>query len=236
MREPAMWSTSRPAEPRRGSAAVTLAGAEAPAEANPAHIDSPHVPQWQAPQAPSVVPRVLLRRVLVETGPLAAFFLGFWFWDFFVATALFMATTAIAVAASLRIEDRVPVLPLASLALILLLGGLTLVLADPTFVLMRPTVANLLLGLTLAGNCMVGRPLLKAILSPGLRLSNRGWHMLTVRASLFFVSLAILNEAIWRGWGIETWVYFKVFGTVPLNLTFIALQIPLVRAHRPGGL
>jgi intracellular septation protein len=181
--------------------------------------------------SPYVHPQVLTRRLTVEVGPLIAFLIGFYAAGILAATAIFMAATATAAYASQRTESRWPVLPLVSLALVLLFGGLTLVLADPTFIMVRPTVVNVFFGAVLGASLLIGRPLLKTMLAPGLRLSDQGWEALTLRFSLFLLAIGFLNEVVWRGLGVEVWVIFKVFGTMPLNILFVALQLPLVRAH-----
>ena len=179
-----------------------------------------------------LIVHILVRRIAVETGPLFAFFLAFYVWNIFVATAVFMAATVIAVAASLAAERRMPVLPLLSLALVLGFGALTLAYDDPRFIMIRPTLVNAFYGTALIASALAGRPLLKAFLSPGLRLDGAGWRKLTLNLGIFMLLQAALNEIAWRGFGVEPWVVFKTFGTIPLNLAFLASQIPIVRAHR----
>lgn len=178
---------------------------------------------------------ILARRLTVEMGPLAAFFLAFYLYDIFIATGVFMAATVLAVFASHRAEKRLPVLPLISLFLVLLFGGLTLYWEDPRFIKVRPTAINLFYGLALAGSWALRMPLLKTILSPGLRLTDQGWQKLTLRLAVFLIALAALNEAVWRNFETDVWVAFKTFATVPLNLVFLAFQIRLLRRHALGG-
>lgn len=173
----------------------------------------------------------LTHRLAIEVGPLAAFFASYYLYGIFVATAVFMATTTAAVVASLRSDKRLPVLPLLSLALIFLFGGLTLYLEDERFIMMRPTAVNLFYGLALAGSWWLGAPLLKRILAPGLLLTDAGWQKLTARLALFLIALALLNEAVWRSFDTDVWVAFKTFATLPLNAAFFALQMPLLRGH-----
>ncbi|HEX2256082.1 MAG TPA: inner membrane-spanning protein YciB [Afifellaceae bacterium] len=180
----------------------------------------------------------LTRRLAVEVGPLAAFFVSFYVYGIFVATGVFMASTALAVIYSHRAERRLPVLPLLSLALILLFGGATLYWEDERFIMMRPTAINLFYGLALAVSWLFGAPLLKSILSPGLLLTEAGWQRLTARLALFLIALAVLNEIVWRNFDTEVWVTFKTFATVPLNALFFAFQMRLLRSQalqEPSG-
>jgi len=175
---------------------------------------------------------ILARRIAVEAGPLLAFFAAFNLSGIFVATAVFMAASGIAVAVSLLAEGRWPILPFVSLALVLAFGGLTLLTDDPRFIMIRPTVVNGLYGIALLGSLAFETPLLQRLLSPGLRLDRSGWRKLTLRLGAFFILQAVLNEIAWRGFGLEIWVVFKTFGTIPLNIAFALSQVPLVKAHR----
>jgi len=175
---------------------------------------------------------VLVRRIAVEAGPLLVFFVAFYVSDIFVATGVFMAATAVAVAVSLSAERRWPVLPFISLALVLAFGGLTLLTDDPRFIMVRPTLVNGLSGAALLASIGLHKPLLKRLLSPGLKLDTEGWRLLTRRLGLFFLLQAVLNEIVWRSLGVEVWVVFKTFVTIPLNVIFALSQLPLVRGHR----
>ena len=65
-----------------------------------------------------------------------------------------------------------------------------------------------------------GRPLLKLLLGEAFKLTDEGWRKLTVRWTLFFVAMAVLNELVWRNFSEAAWVNFKVFGILPLSLVF----------------
>ena len=60
---------------------------------------------------------------------------------------------------------------------------------------------------------------------------DEGWNKLTVRWSLFFLMLAVLNEVVWRTQAADTWVTFKVFGVTPLTFVFAAFQYPLLTKY-----
>ena len=60
----------------------------------------------------------------------------------FIATALFMAATAIALAASWILVRSLPIMPLISGIVVLIFGALTLWLHNETFIKMKPTIVN----------------------------------------------------------------------------------------------
>ena len=64
------------------------------------------------------------------------------------------------------------------------------------------------------------------------KLKPEGWVVLTVRWGVFFLFLAVLNEAVWRNTSEANWVKFKVFGILPLIFLFALAQTPLVLKHQ----
>ena len=64
-----------------------------------------------------------------------------------------------------------------------------------------------------------------------MRTSPSGWRKLTWRWGLFFIVLAVLNEAVWRTQSTDFWVAFKVWGIMPLTVVFSAAQLPMLSRH-----
>jgi len=145
----------------------------------------------------------------------------------FEATGAFMITTIIALVAGWTLERKLPVMPLVSGIFVLLFGGLTLYLADETFIKLKPTLVNCLFAAILFGGLLFGKPLLKPLFGAAVQLTDRGWRLLTIRWAVFFVVLAVLNEIVWRGFSTDFWVSFKLFGIMPLTFLFAAAQTPL---------
>ena len=73
------------------------------------------------------------------------------------------------------------------------------------------------------------KPFLKMLLGGSIKLHDKGWQILTNRWIAFFISLAILNEIIWRTQTTDIWVNFKVFCILPLTFIFTLTQFPVIR-------
>ena len=187
-----------------------------------------------------------LLKFALELGPLLVFFFanarGEWLAErfpaltelggpIFIATGLFMIATAIALAASWMLTRTLPIMPLVSGVVVFVFGGLTLWLQDATFIKMKPTIVNSLFAAVLLGGLAFGKSLLGYVFDSAFRLDAEGWRKLTLRWGIFFVFLAVLNEIVWRNFSEDTWVAFKVWGTMPITVAFTLAQMPLIMRH-----
>jgi intracellular septation protein len=170
----------------------------------------------------------------LELGPLLLFFVANGRWGIFVGTGIFIAATAVALPCYRWLEKRWPVMPLVGGFFVLVFGGLTIWLQDDTFIKLKPTIVNCLFGVILGGGLLFGRPLLKPIFGSAFQLTETGWKQLTLRWSLFFFFLAVVNEIAWRGFATETWIASKLFVSFPLTMIFALFQIGLLRRNWDG--
>lgn len=191
-----------------------------------------------------------LVKLLLDLGPLVVFFTVFALGGdgrfdpllpemlsgrvnaFFPATAAFMLTTIASLIATFAIFRKVAVMPLVTAVLVMLFGGLTLYLADETFLKMKPTFVYLLFALLLGAGMLFGRPFLRMLFDEAFQLTGEGWRILTWRWTLFFVFLALLNEFVWRTFSTDLWVKLKVFGFLPLTMLFAIAQVGLIQKYK----
>jgi intracellular septation protein len=164
---------------------------------------------------------------LVETFPALAALGG----PLFVATALFMAATIISLVISKIVLRHLPIMPFVSGIVVLVFGSLSIYLQDETFIKMKPTIINALFGFTLLGGLLFGKSLLGYVFNAAFQLDAEGWRKLTARWGVFFLFLAVLNEIVWRNFTDDTWVAFKVWGTMPITILFTLAQMPLIMKH-----
>jgi intracellular septation protein len=149
----------------------------------------------------------------------------------FVATAVFMIAILAALVISYVLTRRLPLMAVVSAVIVVVFGGATLFFQNDTFIKMKPTIIYLLFAGTLFGGMILRRPLLATVFDQMFHLTDEGWRKLTLRWSLFFLALAVLNEIVWRTQTTDTWVTFKVFGVTPLTFVFAALQYPLMMKY-----
>lgn len=177
-------------------------------------------------------------RMLIDFGPLAVFFAvnsfmgGPQLMRMLVATAAFMVAIFIAMGISLWKTKHISPMLWISGALVLVFGGLTLWFHDATFIKVKPTIVYSMFAAVLAYGLITRKPLLQMLLEsayPGL--TAKGWRLLTINWTVFFVAMAILNEIVWRTQSWDFWVGFKLWGVVPLTLIFAMGNIPMLLRH-----
>ena len=172
-----------------------------------------------------------LFKLATELGPLAVFFFANAKFNLFVATGAFMVAIVAAMVASYVVTRHVPVMALVTGVIVLVFGTLTLVLHDETFIKVKPTIIYGLFAATLGGGLLFGRSFIAILFNQMFNLTPRGWRILTLRWALFFLAMAILNEAIWRTQSTDFWVAFKAFGAIPLTMAFAVSQMPVIKRY-----
>ena len=174
-------------------------------------------------------------KFVTDFGPLVVFFFFYYNSDKNLKIAIppFIIATLISLFVVWIIEKKIPMVPLISGILITLFGGLTIYFDNAIFLYIKPTIINVLFGLTLLfGKFFTDEPILKKIIGKSLSLTSEGWELLNRRWVYFFFCVAILNECVWRTQSEEFWVNFKVWGLLPITFIFTAFQVPLINKYK----
>ena len=182
------------------------------------HSKTPAAPAWLKPAT--------------DFGPLAVFFGVYLKFGLIPATGALIAATAVALAVSLIIARRVPLMAVITAVVVGVFGGLTLWFDDDTFIKIKPTIVQVIFAAILLGGLAFGKPLLKPVMGTAWAMTETGWHKLSLRFALFFLAMAGLNEIVWRTQSTDFWVSFKVFGLLGLTMAFTIAQIPLLKRYR----
>jgi intracellular septation protein len=172
-------------------------------------------------------------KLLIDLGPLLVFFgVNAWFDDVILATGIFMvAIVASMLVSKLRYGHISPLLWFSGV-MVVVLGGITVWLHDERFIKIKPTIYYSLVAALLLYGLATGKNLLKMVLGtayPGL--SDRGWQLLNRNWAVFFVLLAILNEAVWRTTTTDFWIGFKIWFFMPAVFLFALANIPMLMRH-----
>lgn len=158
-------------------------------------------------------------KLAVEMGPLAAFFIGFFFHErlagptdsllgvsffagegreLYLAVLYSLPAFAAAFAYSVWKTRRIAPMLLVSGILVTVLGALTFIFQSKTFVYMKPTIVYGAAAVVLGGGLLAGRIFLKSIFDGAIDMGEAAWRILTWRFVAFNAAAAVANEILWR--------------------------------------
>jgi len=163
-------------------------------------------------------------KFLFDFFPVILFFIAFKVADIYVATAVAIVATFVQVGWLKLRRRKVEPMLWASLAIIAVFGGATLLLQDETFIKWKPTVLYWLFGAVLAGALVFRRNLIRVMLSEQVQLPDPIWSRLNLSWITFFVFMGALNLYVAYNFSTDHWVNFKLFGGMGLMLLFVLAQ------------
>ena len=164
-------------------------------------------------------------KFLFDFFPVILFFVAYKFADIFVATGVAIAATFLQIGWVLARRKRVTGMQWASLFIIGVFGGATLLLRDETFIKWKPTVLYWAAGVIFLGALAFKQNLVKAVMSEGgLELPEPVWTKLAIAWGVFFIFKGTLNLYVAYAFPTDVWVNFKLFGGMGLMLAFVLAQ------------
>jgi intracellular septation protein len=142
-----------------------------------------------------------------------------------LATVVVIVATLAQVAYLMARGRKVDLMLWVSLGLVVVLGGLTIWLHSEAFIKWKPTLLYWVMGGAFAlAPLLFGKNLLKLLLGEQLELPAPVWQRLNVAWVLFFAAMGALNLWVAYSFSTDTWVNFKLFGSIGLMLVFTVAQ------------
>jgi intracellular septation protein len=163
--------------------------------------------------------------------PILLFFIVFkWHEDpkqgILAATAVIIIATGVQVAVTWYRKRRVEKIHLITLALLVSMGGVTLLLQDEIYIKWKSTAFFWLLAVAFLGSQFIGRkPLVQRFFDSKFEPPYRVWRLLNLAWVVFFLGLGGLNLYVVYNFSTDTWVNFKLFGLTGLMFVFVFAQI-----------
>ncbi|QTD56334.1 septation protein IspZ [Parasphingorhabdus cellanae] len=176
----------------------------------------------------------------LDFGPLLVFFLTYKFavpgdnpvLSAIYGTAAFMVAIVIAVIVSKWKLGKISPMLWLSAVLVIGFGALTIYFNDPRFIQIKPTIIYLGFAVILGVGLLRGKAMLKYLLEAAYEgLSDEGWLKLSRNWAIFFVAMAVLNEAMRLFLTFDLWLTLKVWGITILSFVFAIANVPMLMRH-----
>ena len=151
----------------------------------------------------------------------------------YMATFATIVATLIQVFLSIVLTKKIENMPLITLALLVFIGGATLIFKDPVFIQWKPTVINWLFALVfLVSHFIGGKPLVERMMGAALEINDPViWNKLNIAWVGFFIFSGLSNiivapeiDPFHLQFNESTWVDFKLFGLLGLTIIFLIAQ------------
>jgi intracellular septation protein len=171
-------------------------------------------------------------KFLFDLFPVILFFAAFKVWDIYTATAVAIGATVLQIGWVWLRHRKVEPMQWVSLGIIGVFGGATLFLHNETFIKWKPTVLYWLFAVVLMASAIGWRKnLIRAMMEKQVTLPDVIWGRLNAAWATFFAAMGVLNLYVAFQYSTDTWVNFKLFGSMGLMLLFIIAQSVWLSRH-----
>lgn len=171
-------------------------------------------------------------KLLVDFIPVILFFIAYKSFDIYVATGVAIVVSFAQVVFYWIKHRSIERMHIITFFLILILGGLTLFLHDPTFIKWKPTGLYWAFALVFLGSAFIGKKtLFQKMMENNVELPSTVWRRLNHSWVVFFALMGVINLYVAYQFDTNTWVNFKLFGGLGITLLFVILQGVYLSRH-----
>lgn len=171
-------------------------------------------------------------KFLFDLFPVILFFAVFKLYGIYEATAVAIVATFAQIGWVWFKHRKVEPMLWVSLGVIVVFGGATLLLQNETFIKWKPTVLYWLFGAVLwIASLVFKKNLIRAMMEKQVILPEPLWGRLLMSWIVFFLVMGVLNLYVAYNYSTDTWVNFKMFGSMGLMLIFVFGQAMVLSKH-----
>ena len=171
-------------------------------------------------------------KFLFDLFPVILFFVTFKVYGIYAATAVAIVATFVQIGWVWLRHRKVDSMLWTSLAIIVLLGGATLIFQNESFIKWKPTVLYWLFAAVLwLSLAFFQKNLIEALLAKQIVLPATVWRKLNMSWIVFFILMGGINIHVAFNYSVDTWVNFKLFGSIGLMLIFVVIQAIILNRY-----
>ena len=161
-------------------------------------------------------------KFFIDLLPVIIFFVVYKYTDIFYATFSAIIVSIFLAITTYLIKKKIEKMVLINTLLITILGGLTILLKDNTFIMWKPTAIYWLFALALiVSQLLFKKNLMKQMLGKQVTLQDHAWNHISMNVIIFMIGIGILNLYVAFNFDENTWVNFKLFGITFLLFIFM---------------
>ncbi|MDA9221907.1 septation protein A [Methylophilaceae bacterium] len=161
-------------------------------------------------------------KFFIDLLPVVIFFIVYKYTDIFYATFSAIIVSILLAISTYLIKKKIEKMVLFNTLLITILGGLTILLKDNTFIMWKPTAIYWLFALVLIiSQFLFKKNLMKQMLGKQVNLQDHAWKHISTNVIIFLIGIGILNLYVAFNFDENTWVNFKLFGITFLLFIFM---------------
>jgi intracellular septation protein len=164
-------------------------------------------------------------KLLADWLPIILFFVVYKAVDLYWATGVAIAATLLLMAYLKLRNHPIETMQWVSLALIVLFGGATILLQNELFIKLKPTLLyGLFAAAILIPHWFFKTLPIQKLMGSKIEMPIHAWTKLNSAWGVFFTLMAVLNLWVAENFSTDTWVNFKLFGSIGLTVLFIIGQ------------
>lgn len=164
-------------------------------------------------------------KLLFDFFPILVFFIAYKLWGLYYATAFTMAASLVQVSIFWIKYRKFEKMHVITLVVALLFGSATLLFRNALFIKWKTTVIYWLFAIFFLMSHFFGKKnFLQHMMDSKVELTSKVWARLNLSWMVFFSVMGGLNVFVFSYYSEDTWVNFKLFGTIGLTLLFVILQ------------
>ncbi len=170
-------------------------------------------------------------KLLFDFFPILLFFISYKWLGIYIATAVTIVASILQVGWIYYRYRKLEPVHLITLASVVILGGATLLFHNELFIKWKPTAIYWLMALAFLISHFMQKNLIYRMMSSQIELPKKIWKTLNLCWVAFFVFMGALNIYVVYHFSTNTWVDFKLFGTLILTLIFGVGQALYLSQH-----
>ena len=169
--------------------------------------------------------QLTIMSLLADFFPILIFFVTYKWQGLMTATVAAIIVSFVQLIIVKIRTNKIQNIQLMSFLSLFILGSFALICKKEIFIKWKPTVIYWLLAVIFLGTHLFGKqPLLEKLSNNAIQLPKKIWATLSILWVIFFILMGIINLYFVYYFDTNTWVNFKLFGTLGLTTVFVVCQ------------